>query len=448
MSTMPTSKGQSTASPVMEDSPTFPTSSMKTGAHAPFKLTITWPQHTIIPKESKNFNMNTGESHRRGLSGTSNLTFEFPHHKDSALYRSFISYMESLQHDENWMPPTLPLGHVLQMEPHAFQEMLDTVGPLILVSPLGALEFNVSTLFGLMDFQGVSQCIDSDGDEDQILEMLAGDAAHEMCHWSTSRPLIMEHVPATAGAYQAVERLLNTHDVALAEFPVGHQVNVHGWRGPMISAVGSVHPPQQNPNGIGLSLSCASGNVVFFIPILEEGQKIIVDFDDVEEPASLGYEYLYQPPHQFSSFVLSQGQTVWLDRSSKDDSMSEHSWSSTVMACLMAMVLKAVHVPSTPERQPHLVNIPNLFSLASMALMFIGQQEHEIGEVMKALGHSCIEQDPKACAEVVAEFNNLRITNHAYKGDDVTPDQHTECDAKAAEFHQSMMTAVQNMNSS
>ncbi|KAF8305078.1 uncharacterized protein EI90DRAFT_3143147 [Cantharellus anzutake] len=259
----------------------------------------------------------------------------------------------------------------------------------------------------------------------------------------------------------------------------------------MISAVGSVHPPQQNPNGIGLSLSCASGNVVFFVPILEEGQKIIVDFDDVEEPASLGYEYLYQPPHRFSSFVLSQGQTVifppgqifayatisepciitpgcimqgsyflaagcmrrsflasWLDRSSKDDSTSEYSWSSTVTACLMAMVLKAVHEPSTPERQPHSANIPNLFSLASMALMFIGQQEHEIGEVAKALGHRCIEQDPKACADVVAEFNDLRIANHAYKGDDLTPDQRTECDAKAAEFRQSMMTAVQNMNSS
>ncbi|KAF8319156.1 uncharacterized protein EI90DRAFT_3132846 [Cantharellus anzutake] len=64
------------------------------------------------------------------------------------------------------MPTTLPLGHVLQMEPHVFQEMLDTVGPLILVSPPEALEFDISTLFGLMDFQGVSQCIDSNGDED------------------------------------------------------------------------------------------------------------------------------------------------------------------------------------------------------------------------------------------------------------------------------------------
>jgi hypothetical protein len=37
---------------------------------------------------------------------------------------------------------------------------------------------------------------------------------------------------------------------------------------------------------------------------------LITAFDDVDVPTSLGFEYLYHPPHTFSSFVLSPGQTV------------------------------------------------------------------------------------------------------------------------------------------
>jgi hypothetical protein len=116
------------------------------------------------------------------------------------------------------------------------------------------------------------------------------------------------------------------------------------------------------------------------------------------------------------------------------------------MSCLKAMVLKAVQALCTPGQEPpHSPNVTNLFSLASMALMFVGPHEPEIREMAQALGRHCAIKDPKACAEVIAEFNDLRIANHAHKGDDLTSDERQGCDSRAAGFRQSMMVAVQHI---
>ena len=106
-------------------------------------------------------------------------------------------------------------------------------------------------------------------------------------------------------------RLLNTHEAALVDFPLeDRQVSVHGWRGPMVSATGSFCAAHQDPNGIGNSIYCAAGHVVFFIPLLQDNQQVIVDFSDVNEDVTLGFEYLFVKPHRFTSFILSPGQTV------------------------------------------------------------------------------------------------------------------------------------------
>ncbi|KAF8324411.1 uncharacterized protein EI90DRAFT_3129846 [Cantharellus anzutake] len=187
------------------------------------------------------------------------IAFQFPHYKDSASYNSFIGH-----------------GNPFLFNPGAFQEFLDYGNPVL--------------------FQ-VALCLDSD--EDQQSEVVMRHAAHEMCQWETSQPLIIEHALGVGSHYQPVEKLLNTHEVGLADYSLEEcPIKVKEWQGPMISSAGSVHPPHQNPNSISISICC----------------KVIVDFNDVlddkDVSCPLGYEYLYQPPHRFTSFILSAGQTV------------------------------------------------------------------------------------------------------------------------------------------
>jgi hypothetical protein len=238
----------------------------------------------------------------------------------------------------------------LAMTPSNFQALVNKGFPIILMGWSEPITFDLPTLFGLIDFQADVCCIgqsrhlslsllllllnlylDSDvillGDEHPVMSMPAHDAAHEMCEWQTSRPLIVTRVPHAAGVYQPIERyalepflrsdphvhyrLLNTHDVALADFPLkDRDVHVRNWRGPMLSTAGSIHPPHQCPNGMGISLYCASGYILFFVPILQDDQHVIVNFDDIEEPLALGFEYLYEAPNRFTTFTLSPGQTV------------------------------------------------------------------------------------------------------------------------------------------
>ncbi|KAF8315523.1 uncharacterized protein EI90DRAFT_3088223 [Cantharellus anzutake] len=404
-------------------------------------------------------------------------TFVFPYHKNSASICAFTGYVESTQYDlDNSMLTVLDASQAYDMSPEEFQAMVDAGDPIILTGQQQSVEFDVPTLFNLIDFRSSMLCIDSDA-VDELFEISAREAAYEMCHWPTSRPLIVEHAPTAASLYQPVERLLNTHGVALADFALDDH-HVRDWRGPMISAVGSVHPPHQNPNGLGISLYCASGHVVFFIPILEESQKLIVNFGDVDVQTPLGFEYLYQAPHRYGSFVLSAGQTVvfppgqiyayatiskegstshgcimhgsyflaagcmrrsasWLDRSSNDESTIGDS---SVTTSLIAMVLKAVDALSTPDKEiVHSPDTANLFSLASMAMMFLGTHGPDMMKIAKALSRHCTEEGVR---------RYLRIANHAYKEDCLTSREREEYDIMATFFRRSMMTAVKNMFSS
>ncbi|KAF8327631.1 uncharacterized protein EI90DRAFT_1772527 [Cantharellus anzutake] len=301
----------------------------------------------------------------------------------------------------------------LAMTPPAFQSIVNKGSPVVLVGQPEPIAFDLSALFGLMDFRSEVRCICSDdvsstGDQ-QLLEMRAGDAAQEMCDWQNSRPLIIAHASTAATEYQPIERLLNTHDAALVDFRLEDRpFRVQDWRGPVISA-------------------------------------------DVDVPLALGFEYLYEAPHRFSSFVLSPGQTVifppgqiyayatlsrrvdddgevspgsimqasyflaagcmkrsffasWLDRSSADQSASEDAWSSTVTTCLMAMVLKA------------------------------------------ALCRHCQDQEPDECSKLLDEFRDLRIANHAYKVDNLDDTVQKDFDTKASCFRQSMMEAVEKIH--
>ncbi|KAF8315532.1 uncharacterized protein EI90DRAFT_3088232 [Cantharellus anzutake] len=369
-------------------------------------------------------------------------TFVFPYHKNSASICAFTGYVESTQYDlDNSMLTVLDASQAYDMSPEEFQAMVGD--PIILTGQQQSVEFDVPTLFNLIDFRSSMLCIDSDA-VDELFEISAREAAYEMCHWPTSRPLIVEHAPTAASLYQPVERLLNTHGVALADFALDDH-HVRDWRGPMISAVGSVHPPHQNPNGLGISLYCASGHV------------LIVNFGDVDVQTPLGFEYLYQAPHRYGSFVLSAGQTVvfppgqiyayatiskegstshgyllwrvWLDRSSNDESTIGDS---SVTTSLIAMVLKAVDALSTPDKEiVHSPDTANLFSLASMAMMFLGTHGPDMMKIAKALSR-----------------HYLRIANHAYKEDCLTSREREEYDIMATFFRRSMMTAVKNMFSS
>jgi hypothetical protein len=132
----------------------------------------------------------------------------------------------------------------------------------------------------------------------------------------------------------------------------------------------------------------------------------------------------------------------WLDRSSSDQSTSEDS---TVAVCLMAMVWKAAHALSNAEEPLHSPSVINLFSLASMAMMFIGDYRPEIHEMAKGLCHYCATQQPLDCSQLLDQFNDLRIANRAYELHDLDPDVRMGYVSKADSLRQDMMQAVQHI---
>jgi hypothetical protein len=135
----------------------------------------------------------------------------------------------------------------------------------------------------------------------------------------------------------------------------------------------------------------------------------------------------------------------WLDRSSIDASTTEDLWSSTVTLCLTAMVWKAVHALSCDGQPVHSPPVTELFSLAVMMVMFIGEHEPKSGEMAKALGRHCAEQDWDACLNISQRFHNLRIANNAYKLDKLHPTELAKYRARAALLRQNMREAVQHM---
>lgn len=135
----------------------------------------------------------------------------------------------------------------------------------------------------------------------------------------------------------------------------------------------------------------------------------------------------------------------WLDRSSMDASTMEDLWSSTVTACLMAMVWKAIRALSSDGQPIHSPPIVELFSLAVMAIMFIGEHEPRMSEMAKALGRHCADQDWDACSRLSERFRNMRIANNAYKLDTLDPTELSEYEAQAALLRQNMREAVQRL---
>ncbi|KAF8324610.1 uncharacterized protein EI90DRAFT_2329837 [Cantharellus anzutake] len=303
--------------------------------------------------------------------------------------------------------------------------------------------------------------------------MTAG-ALNEIYDWQRSRPLIFTQ--PTTGCWQPLEkyvcsfsqprvshhyRLLNTREVALAlaDFP-RDRVPDQSWRYPIIAAAGSIHPPHQCPSGVGTCIHCASGCAVFFIPILKEDQFIMSYFNGTDAPHNLDFSYLYEAPYRFGSFVLSPGQTVvlppgqvyayaallsrdannvfipgcimecwdflaagcmkrscftsWLRRNSAHQPKSEEAWNSAFKVSLMAMVSNAARAISAPHGQPiHSPDIANLFSLATMATEFIGDQPR-FSEMTKSLKRYCAQRGPDSCSQFLKEFSRIK---NCHEGD-------------------------------
>ncbi|KAF8324198.1 uncharacterized protein EI90DRAFT_3076250, partial [Cantharellus anzutake] len=282
--------------------------------------------------------------------------------------------------------------------------------------------------------------------------MAPGDAFREICDWRRSRPLIFTQ--PSASHFQLVESLLNTHEAALEDFPLQDgPIGDRGWRYLIVAAAGSIHPPCQGPNGIGTSLHCLQGYAIFFIPVLKEDEFIRSCFGVADAHPNLDFSYLYEAPYRFASFVLSPGQTVifppgqvyayaslsqesnsrfipgckiqcshflaagcmkrsfftsWFHRNSANQFKSEHSWDTTLTLSLMAMVWNAVCALSTAQEQPiHSPDIVNLFSLALMAMEFVGDREPRYSEMTKSLGRYCAEQGADSCSRFLNEFSRL-----------------------------------------
>jgi hypothetical protein len=111
----------------------------------------------------------------------------------------------------------------------------------------------------------------------------------------------------------------------------------------------------------------------------------------------------------------------------------------------MAMVWKAAHALSSGEEPLHSPSIINLFSLGSMALMFIGKYRPQICEMAKGLCHYCATKQPLDCSLLLDQFNDLRIANHAYELHDLDPDVRKDYVSKADSLRQDMMQAVQRI---
>ncbi|KAF8306858.1 uncharacterized protein EI90DRAFT_3235370, partial [Cantharellus anzutake] len=441
-------------------------------------------------------------------------TFVFPFSPDSASIHSFKRYLEAKQlHEADWEPVVMTTQKALAMTPPAFQSIVNKGSPVVLVGQPEPIAFDLSALFGLMDFRSEVRCICSDdvsstGDQ-QLLVMRAGDAAQEMCDWQNSRPLIIAHASTAATEYQPIE---SSHDSGFS-IPTMQRLWISVWKiAHFVFRIGEGRlsqlwvlytPPTSHPTALALvftalvdtsfssSLSyemtnksssisrmwtylslwasniCMKLHIVsphsffplakqwcpfddFIFSIFPPGQIYAyatlsrrVDDDGEVSPGSIMQaSYFLAAGCMKRSFFAS-----WLDRSSADQSASEDAWSSTVTTCLMAMVLKAVRALSTPEGQiPHSPNVVNLFALASMAMMFVGEHEPNLTAMAKALCRHCQDQEPDECSKLLDEFHDLRIANHAYKVADLDDTVRKDFDTKASCFRQSMMEAVEKIH--
>ncbi|KAF8312432.1 uncharacterized protein EI90DRAFT_3093584 [Cantharellus anzutake] len=377
-------------------------------------------------------------------------TFFFPYCRCSPSLQKLKHYLESPQHDsKDWKPVLMTIQGALAMDAREFQRKVNDGTPIVLVDHPMQIPFRALGFDELQ--QSEVQCIDSDHflstRHPQILEMATSNALHEICDWRRSRPLILSQT--STGHHQSIESLLNTHEVALADFPLRGR----NWRHPIVAAAGSIHPPHHAPNGMGTSLCCASGYAIFFIPILKGDQFMMSCFNGTDAPPNPNFSYLYEAPYRFTSFVLSPGQTVIfppgqvyayaslsrkvnnklipgcimrssnflaagcmkrsflmsrLRRNCANQSKSEETWNSGVTVSLMAMVWNAVCAVSTGQEQPiHSPDLVNLASLAAMATEFIGDREPRFSGVVRSLVHYCADQEPDSVPN--SHVNNYQL---------------------------------------
>ncbi|KAF8321885.1 uncharacterized protein EI90DRAFT_3157847 [Cantharellus anzutake] len=380
-------------------------------------------------------------------------TFSFPHRAHSPSLQKLKHFLESPQHDaKDWKPILMTTQQALVMDAQRFQSMVNDGTPIVLADQPMQTPFCADSL---IDLNPEVQCIDSDhipsADHDHP-RMAASQAFDEICDWQRSRPLILTQ--ASAGHISLTESLLNTHDAAIAYFPLRH-LGFQNWRYLIVAAAGSVNPPHQGTSGTGITLRCANGYAIFFVPILKPDQFIMSCFNGADTSPNPDFSYLYKAPYHFGSFVLSPGQTVifppgqvyayaslsrevnnilipgcimhgsdflaagcmkrsfftsWMHCSAKQ-SKSQVAWKPDITPSLMAMVWNAVCAVSTAQEQPiHSPDIVNLCSLAFMAMEFIGDYDPHFSEMAKSLWRYCAEQRLDACSQFLNEFSHVK--NH------------------------------------
>ncbi|KAF8322958.1 uncharacterized protein EI90DRAFT_3246409 [Cantharellus anzutake] len=301
-----------------------------------------------------------------------NMDTDAPPPISKASLDALNKYLQSLQFDCYEMPCVMEVETTLAMMPRDFQSQVNE-GLVVLVGPPGSTTFNIPTLYRLVVFSSDVECIDSDMLQKKL---------PKRCVVGTSQPLIVTTASRYTHAYQEVEKLLNAQKVVLANFPDHHFTgDVHAWQGPLISAMGLIQPPLQNPNSVGISLHCVMGHVVFFLPILQASQHLIMAFNDMETSTSLGFEYLYHPPHTFTSIVLLPCQTM-------------------------------IFPP---------------------------------GQVYAYTTVSLEEQEPNTFDVLLEEFSDLKIANCAWNPEEMDAQEHEECCTKSISFRKNMLEAIKHI---
>src|SRR5260221_5357862 len=89
--------------------------------------------------------------------------------------------------------------------------------------------------------------------------------------------------------------------------------------------------------------------------------------------------------------------------------------SMTVTTCLVVMVCQVVSTISSGKHPLHLLDLENTFSLASMAMMLLGDQEPKVTELARALCHHSQDLEADTCSKLLNQFLDLRIANLAYQ---------------------------------
>ncbi|KAF8315076.1 uncharacterized protein EI90DRAFT_3022094 [Cantharellus anzutake] len=81
------------------------------------------------------------------------------------------------------------------------------------------------------------------------------------------------------------------------------------WRSPMLAATGSFTAIHQDPHSVGTVLRCKVGHKLLFF-LINMSQPLIVRFNEIRSDSAIRFEYLFHPPHKYSHFILSPGQTL------------------------------------------------------------------------------------------------------------------------------------------